>query len=94
MFFYGVFTKAGSAVAGWVNENYPKKETVKPRVYHKYIKQEDKDRLYPELNKEEEETDPAEETPTDQEKDQNPTDENTETNTVDENPDEDPLGEV
>lgn len=86
MFFYEVFTKVGSAVVGWINENYPKKKTVKPRVYHKYIKQEDKNRLYPELNKEEDEADIQEEETA------VPTDKNSGANVED--TDEDPLANV
>ena len=65
MFFYKAITKIGEAVIGCIDGNYPKKETVKPRVYHKYLKQEDKNRLYPELSEEKEEQTPS--TPTEEE---------------------------
>ena len=65
MIFYGTFTKVGKAIQeGWINDNYPAKTPVKPRVYHKYIKDDDRANLYPE-EKEPEET-PAEETPTEE----------------------------
>ena len=47
MFFYGVFTKVGSAIPGWINGNYEPKTPVIPRVYHKYLKASDKENLYP-----------------------------------------------
>lgn len=47
MFFYGVFTKVGSAIQGWINGNYEPKTPVIPRVYHKYLKASDKENLYP-----------------------------------------------
>ena len=70
MFFYGVFTKVGSAVAGWVNGNYPKKESVQPRVYHKYLKKEDKERLYPNRDKADSEAEKEEEPVVDETSDQ------------------------
>src|SRR5574344_2172023 len=61
MIFYGVFTKVGSAIQGWINGNYDALTPVKPRVYHKYLKDSDKANLYP--TKEAEGEDPGTDVP-------------------------------
>lgn len=92
MIFYETITKVGKAIAGWVNENYQPKESVKPRVYHKYIKQEDKERLYPTVDEKEENTD---EINTNADKNNSQTDnsdtnqDEQTTNQVEQNPDDD-----
>lgn len=53
MFYYNI-TKVGSCIQGIVNGWYKKKESVIPRLYHRYIKEENKNNLYPDLKKEEE----------------------------------------